>query len=132
MLYEEAIIPKVVWNFVKKVMKNPVKAGILALLIAGFLKKKEKVEYLERLRILEADSDCPRHENGWKQVTPKQGKNNICMYFKKINNKDRFIFIKKVRSNEYYFYDGTSKIYNKKLDSLDDAYAYITKYMRKN
>ena len=51
MLHKETIIPSAVWKFVKTIVKNPVKSGILALIIAGFLnKQKENYNYLESLR----------------------------------------------------------------------------------
>ena len=53
MIYKESVIPKFVWDFVKKVVRNPVRSGILALLIAGFLKGKTESlnkNYLHTLR----------------------------------------------------------------------------------
>lgn len=38
MVFEEFIIPKFVWKFVKKIVDNPIKAGIVAFLIFKILK----------------------------------------------------------------------------------------------
>ena len=40
--FEESIIPKEVWKFVKKFISNPISAGILAMIIANFMKKHNK------------------------------------------------------------------------------------------
>ena len=42
--YEEGAISSFVWKFVKSVVDNPIKAGILALIISGFLGKTKKKE----------------------------------------------------------------------------------------
>jgi hypothetical protein len=40
--FEEALIPRFVWDFAKKVLKNPISAGILALIVWNFIKNKQK------------------------------------------------------------------------------------------
>ena len=42
--YSEGIIPDFVWKFVKGIMKNPLKAGILALIISNYMGKNETKE----------------------------------------------------------------------------------------
>jgi len=39
--FQESLIPKFVWDFVKKVIKNPITAGILALIIWNYIKNKD-------------------------------------------------------------------------------------------
>lgn len=47
MEFEESLIPKFVWDFVKKNTSSIITAGILALIIWNFLKKKKISESLK-------------------------------------------------------------------------------------
>ena len=61
--FKELKIPSFVWGFVRKVMKNPIQAGILAFIIYQFLKNKEtkvkKESISKRLNILLEDITIP-------------------------------------------------------------------------
>ena len=54
MEFEESIIPKFVWDFVKKHTSSIVVAGILAMIIWSYMKKHQK-ESLKSLNSIEKD-----------------------------------------------------------------------------
>lgn len=59
MHFEESIIPKEVWDFVKKILKNPMAQGILAMMIYNYIRNKNTTDnikletYSERLERLD-------------------------------------------------------------------------------
>jgi len=118
--FQEALIPKFVWDFVKTVQKNKIKAGILALLIYNFMHKNEN--YAGRLSsMVEAISD-------WKDIGSDHKKGKV----KRWKNGSKMLWISRSKPGKYSVFLNDTQLQKQWQDELSDAISYANRYMKVN
>jgi len=126
----ESMISSSIWKAVKKLVKSPIQAGILAMMIAHFLKKKEE-SYTNRLEAIQARvGQQLKIGQQWKRVDVTNRKDILTKRQK--GSEVLWIKIQKVKDSNNYIYILFRN--NKKLmdyDKKSDAVEHLQSEMRK-
>jgi len=140
MEFKEALIPSYIWKFVKKVIKNPITAGILAFIIWSYVKKHtSKEEQLKDLmqnnpnQFIEmltedntmSNSDSLTQTKMWKDIGGEPTRGKIKRYIKG----DKTAYITKSKYGKYGV--GINKTLLKWFDDIKSASSYLDNIMKK-